>query len=84
MTTLNTFIINEEYVFIGNKNNFYPTKTELNSFGHFILGKFIQYRDYPLHGDIIPETKAVFENGTVDCRQYNNIINKELALKKNI
>ena len=73
-----------EYVFIGFISGFHPVKIEKNMFGHFILGKFIEYKDIPLHGDIIPEAKAVFENGTVDCSQYNNIVSKELSHKKNI
>lgn len=75
------FIKGEEYIYIGPKINFY-TEKEPDIKGHYILGKFIAYRDFPLHGDIIPNAKAVFENGTVDCGQYINVISKELAHKK--
>ena len=85
MSTSSIFVINKEYVFIvGSVSSFYPKKIEKNVFGHFILGKFIEYKDILLHGDIIPEAKAIFENGTVDCNQYHNIVNTEFAHKKNV
>lgn len=78
------FIKEEEYVFMGFVSSFHPEKIEKKAFGHLILGKFINYKDVILHGDILPDAKAVFENGTVDSGQYHNIINKELSHKKNI
>ena len=82
--TQSMFIKDTEYVFTGLVSSFHPVKIEKNMFGHFILGKFIEYKDIPLHGDIIPEAKSIFENGTVDCGQYHNITSKELSHKKNI
>jgi hypothetical protein len=78
------FIKDTEYVFTGFVSSFHADKIEKNMFGHYILGKFLEYKDVPLHVDIIPEAKAVFENGTVDCSQYHNIVSKELSYKKNI
>ena len=77
-----SFITGEKYVFIGTEINFYPVNREKNSFGHFNLGKFLGYTDFPLHGDIIPEAKARFELGIVDLGQYDNVIHIDLEQKK--
>jgi len=53
-------------------------------FGHYILGKFLNYKDIPSHGDIIPNAKAVFEFGTIDCGQFNKIVDQKLAYKNNV
>jgi len=66
------FIKDETYVFTGQKINFY-TEKEPDANGQYDLGKFIVYRDIPLHGDIIPNGKAVFENGIVDAGQYHKV-----------
>ena len=69
----------EEYIFVGNKNNYYPIKMEnieKDDVGNIILGKFLHYKDVYLHGDILSDAKAVFDYGTVDCGQYHNIIKK--------
>lgn len=66
----------QEYIFVGNINNYYPTKIEKDDVGNILLGKFLNYKDVYLHGDILSDAKAVFEYGTVDCGQYHNIIKK--------
>lgn len=82
MSVTNVFIPGEEYVFIGKQNNFYPSNIEKNNFGHFKLGKFLCYVDFPLNGDIIPDAKAKFEFGIVDFGQYDNVIDAVLEHKK--
>lgn len=67
------FIKDETYVFTGPKINFY-TENEPDANGHYDLGKFIEYRDIPLHGDIMPNGKAIFENGIIDCGQYHKVL----------
>jgi hypothetical protein len=74
----------KEYVFIGKIANLHPVNIEKNIFGHYILGKFVNFKDIPLHGDIIPNAKAVFEFGTIDCGQFHNVVDQELAYKKNV
>jgi hypothetical protein len=76
------FIPGEEYVFIGKVNNFYPVNKEKNSFGHFKLGQFLGYIEFPLHGEVLPEARARFEFGMVDSAHYDNIIHVELEQKK--
>ena len=75
------FTKDKEYVFIGKIADLH---LEQNIFGHYILGKFINFKDIPLHGDIIPNAKAVFEFGTIDFGQFHNIVDQELAYKKNV
>lgn len=87
MSLVQAFINVEEYVFLGNKNNYYPKNTndvKKDVYGNILLGKFLEYDDVRLHGDILSNAKAIFEYGTVDSGQYHNVINMELACKKNI
>jgi len=80
-----SFVKETEYLFIGNIQqidsktpNIIP-KTDL---GHYILGKFLNYIEFPYHGDIYPEARAKFENGTVDSSQYYNVKETEVVNKK--
>jgi len=83
MTKNELFDKTKEYIFTGTLSNFNAKKIEKNIHGHFILGKFSYYTDFPLDGDIIPNTKATFENGSIDCTQFHKIIDLVLSQKKN-
>lgn len=78
-----TFETSKEYVFTGVLSSFDAKKIEKNVYGHFILGNFLYYKDIHLHGDIIPNARATFENGSIDCTQFHKIIDIVLSRKKN-
>lgn len=69
------FTVDQEYVFTGSYACFhFQYAMEKNEVGYFILGKFLQYKDVYLHGDILLDAKAVFENGTIDCGHYDKVV----------
>jgi hypothetical protein len=64
------FIVGSEYIFVGKKdmiNKYIGDDTQLK------LGKFKNY-DIAVWGhEFMVDGKAVFENGTIDSGQYNNV-----------
>jgi hypothetical protein len=80
-----SFVKGTEYLFIGNiqlVNSTTPNNIPKTVNGHFILGKFLNYIEFPYHGDIYPEARAKFENGTVDSGHYHNVKETEVVNKK--
>lgn len=48
----------------------------------FSMRNGVNYTDFSLNGDIIPNAKARFEFGMVDLSQYGNVIDVGLEQKK--
>ena len=74
-----SFLNTNDYIFISssylieNCNELFFNKEKENT---YLLGKFISFSNAIEGMDIIPEGKAIFENGTINLLNYRYIIEK--------
>ena len=67
------FIQGSEYIFVGDKSMIHRDANPDNIDNILKLGKFIKYENVRMWSDILPNAKAIFENGTIDSGQYMNV-----------